>query len=181
MAIAARHQSFVHAMVNGLGKLWLNLEVATVTQHGLRHHQQSAFHFRMMSRMAINASDVILQVLGAQKVCMLLSELVAAQAPLARLLAREFFKADDLCNIASGFRMRLARSVAGLASLILHATVIEQRLPVRSVIVSLRNVVMTRLACVRTRIQRWIGRIVDEMFALFGISILLRRRCCLLI
>src|SRR5438309_11666374 len=59
MTIAARHQAFVDAMVNGFGELWLDLEVAAVTQHWLSHHQKSAFHFGMVCRMAVNAAYVI--------------------------------------------------------------------------------------------------------------------------
>jgi len=65
MAIAARHKAFIHAMVYGLGELRLDFKMAAVTEHRLGHGQQRTFYFGMMRRMAVNAADVILQVLGA--------------------------------------------------------------------------------------------------------------------
>jgi len=63
VTIAARHQAFVHAMVDWFGKLRLDFKMAAVAQHRLGHRQKSAFYFGMMSRVAVNASNVILQVL----------------------------------------------------------------------------------------------------------------------
>lgn len=49
MAVAARQQAFIHAVVHRLGKLWAYLLVAPIAKHRLRHLQQRAFHFGMMS------------------------------------------------------------------------------------------------------------------------------------
>ena len=48
MTVAARHQTFIDAMVDRFGKLGLNLKMTAVSEHRLRHSQKSAFHFGMM-------------------------------------------------------------------------------------------------------------------------------------
>ena len=65
MTIAARQQTFVNPMMHRFGKLRLDFHVAAVAQHRLCTCQQRTFYFGMMRRMAVNAADVILQVLGA--------------------------------------------------------------------------------------------------------------------
>ena len=63
MAVAARQQALVHAVMNGLGKLRLHLQVATVAEHGLGHGQQCALHFRVVRGVAVDTADIVLQVL----------------------------------------------------------------------------------------------------------------------
>src|SRR5689334_16650815 len=117
----------------------------------------------MMRGMAVNAAYVVLQMFRAQEVCVLLAELMAAQTALARLLARECLEADDLRNIAAGFSVRFARSVTRLATLILHATMIQRRLPVWTVVVALGDVVVAPTARIGARIERCIARIIDQL------------------
>ena len=68
---------------------------------------------------------------------MLFTKLVAGEATLGRLLAREGGKTDDLGGIGR-FRVLLAGTMAGLAALELDAFVFVQLgLPVRALIVTL--------------------------------------------
>ena len=67
--------------------------------------------------------------------------------------------------------MRLAGSVTSFASLVLHATVIERRLPVRAVVIGLRDVVVTAAAGIGTGIKGGIGRITDEFLVLHLLSV----------
>lgn len=60
VAVRARQQTFIHAMMNRLGKLRPYFKVASVTQHRLGHLQQSSFHFGMMSRVAVDTTDIVL-------------------------------------------------------------------------------------------------------------------------
>jgi len=106
------------------------------------------------------------------------SELMATQTALARLLSRQRLEANDLGNVATGLGVRFARSVTGLASLILHATVIEHRLPVRPVIVGLRDVVVAAAAGISAGIEGRIGRITHKLLVLclLGRRLLARSR-----
>src|SRR5690348_6275365 len=60
VTITAADQPFIHTMVKGLGELRLYLGMAAVAEHGLRHREERTFHLGMMSRMAIDAADVVL-------------------------------------------------------------------------------------------------------------------------
>lgn len=90
---------------------------------------------------------------------MLLAELVAFQAALARFFARERLEAHDLCNITAAFDVSFTGAVAGLASLILRAAMIDSGLPVRTVVVGLAYLLVTRLAGIGAHVQRRIGGI----------------------
>ena len=83
MAVAASEQTLVHAMMDRFGELRSDFPVAPVTQHRLRRCQQSSFYFGMMRRVAIYTSDIVLQVLGTQKVGMLFTKFMAAQTTSA--------------------------------------------------------------------------------------------------
>ena len=108
--------------------------------------------------MTIDAAHVVLYVLGAQEIGVFLSELVAIQAPLGRLLAGQAAQPDDLVGI-SGFGVGLSRPVAGLASLILRPRVLGQRrLPVRAFVVTGAHFLVAGLAGLRADILRGIHR-----------------------
>src|SRR5580765_4640096 len=131
MAIAADQQAFIHAMVIGLGKIGLDFEVAAITQGGLRGLQKLAVDLGRMHRVAINATHVVLQMRGAEKIGMLFPELMASQAALGGLLARQAGKADDLVRIG-GLSVGFARSMAGFTTLPLRTMALVQHgLPVR--------------------------------------------------
>ena len=63
VTITATNEPLIHAMVKGLRELWLHFSVAAIAKHRLRHREQRAFHFGMMSGMAIDAANVVLKVL----------------------------------------------------------------------------------------------------------------------
>lgn len=76
VAISASNQPFVDSMMKRLGELWLDLVVASVTKHGLRDGEKSAFHSGMMRRMTIDAAHIVLEVFRAKKVGVLFPEFV---------------------------------------------------------------------------------------------------------
>ena len=137
--------------------------MASVAQHWLRHGEKSAFHFGMMSGVAIDAPYIVLKVLGAKKVSMLLAEFVAAEAALAGLLTRKRLKADDLGNISAALSVRFAWTVACLAALILHAAMIEERLPVRTMIVTACDLLVACAAGIGAGIEGRIAGITNEL------------------
>src|SRR5579864_1404414 len=82
VTVGAADQPFIHAMVEGLGEIGLNFEMAGVAELGLRRPQQLAVDFGVMNGMAVDTANVVLQMLGTQEVGVFLTELVAAQAAL---------------------------------------------------------------------------------------------------
>src|ERR1051326_8203463 len=102
--------------------------------------------------MAIHAADIIFDVLRAQKIGVLLAELMAAKAALGRLLTAERGQAQDLVGIAR-FGMRLSRAVTRFASLPLRPGVLGQRgLPLRSFVITFSNVFMAGFAGLRSHV-----------------------------
>ena len=99
VAVAATDQAFIHAMVKWLGKIRLDFKMAAVTQGRLGRFQKLAVYFGRMHRVAVHAANVILEVLLTQEVGMFFTKLMAGEAALGRLLARERGKADDLVRI----------------------------------------------------------------------------------
>ena len=89
MAIAALHQSHVHAMAIRPAELCLLCRVTAVAQQGLLGLQQIIRLSRMMRRVAPKASHSVSQVDGAAEIHVLQAGLVTLQAALARLLWRQ--------------------------------------------------------------------------------------------
>ena len=82
VAIAAGHKTFIHFVVEWLGEIRLYIKMAGVAKLRLRSFKQLGLHFGRVNGMAINATDIVLYVLRAQKVRVLLAKFMAAQAAL---------------------------------------------------------------------------------------------------
>ncbi len=82
VAIAAGQKTFIHFVVEWLGEIRFDIKVAGVAKLRLLHFQQPGLHFWRVNGMAINATDIILYVLRAQKIRVLLAKFMAAQAAL---------------------------------------------------------------------------------------------------
>src|SRR5215472_11588831 len=80
VAVVAGNQPLIDPVMERFGEFGLDLQVASETK--LRHGclQQASLDPGRMDGVAVDATDVVLDVLGAQEVRMLLSEFVAAQA-----------------------------------------------------------------------------------------------------
>src|SRR5690348_10201729 len=99
-----------------------------------------------MHGVAVHASYVIFQMLGTEKIGVLFPKLMAAQATLGGLFARERSKPDDLVRI-SRLSVGLSRSVAGFTTLPFRAVALVQRgLPVRPLVIALGLLFMAGLA-----------------------------------
>src|SRR5215831_6635585 len=134
MTVGAAYQALVHAMVEGLGKIRLNLQMTAITKLRLRRSQELVFHFGIVDGVAVNAPNIIFQVVRTQEVGMLFAELMAAQTTLGGFLARQTGEADDLGRIGR-FSVLFAGSMTRFASLPLRACVLGQiGLPVRPLV-----------------------------------------------
>ena len=82
MAIAAGNQALIHLVVKRLGEISFHFQVASEAERRLRRLQELMLNFWSVGRVAIQAADVVLQVLRAQEVAVLFAEFVAAQTAL---------------------------------------------------------------------------------------------------
>ena len=78
VAAAAGHKSFIHFVVKRLGEIRPNIEMAGVAKLRLLRLQKLSLNFWSMDGMTVNAANIILHVLRAEKVRMLLAEFMAA-------------------------------------------------------------------------------------------------------
>lgn len=172
VAVAAGNQSFIHAMVKRLGEIRLNFKMAAVTKVGLGHFQKLPVHFGRVHGVTIHAANIIFQVLRTQEVGVLFTKLMAGEATLGRFLAREGGKTDDLGGIGR-FGMFLAGTVAGFATLELHAFVFVQLgLPVRATVITFGLLLVAGLAGFSPYILRGIDALMalDDLFIFFLVA-----------
>src|ERR1700751_4286796 len=71
VAVVAFHQSLVNPVMEGARELLLCFDMTAVTELRLLFLHQKLALFGVMRRMAIGAPDVVLQVRGAAKICVL--------------------------------------------------------------------------------------------------------------
>jgi len=159
VATAASHQAFIYAMVRGFDEVCLGLKVARIAELRLRLLQKRLFNSRSVNRMAVNATHIVLLVLGATEVGVLLTELMAIEATTAGIRRGKPGKADDLGGIASTLYVLFAGAVARLAAAPFGSTLfIEISLPMRPVIVAFGLSIMAGGASVAAYVQGCVSR-----------------------
>jgi hypothetical protein len=89
---------------------------------------------------------------------------VARHAAIARLLSAQAWESDNLGRISARIDVRLARSMACLASLPLRAFVLACFcLPVGTATVTRRLRLMARLTCVSANVERRVGGLLQRL------------------
>ena len=117
VAVVAFHESLVNTVMEGARELLLCFEMAAVTELRLLFlHQKPAF-FGVMWRVAIRAPDVVLQVRGAAKICVLFAILMAIQAAGTHFLCRNVLEGKNLTFVSASIDVFLARPMTSLATL----------------------------------------------------------------
>jgi hypothetical protein len=86
VTIRTLDQSLIHFVMEGPGKIRFGFQMAAVTKAWLRGAQQLALNLRMVHRVAVNASDIVLDVLRPQKVRVLFPKLMAGKTAPGCLL-----------------------------------------------------------------------------------------------
>jgi len=120
----------------------LDFLVARITQLGHRRFKQPDLDSGSVNAVAIEAANVVLEVLRAQEVRVFLRKLVATHTALRRFFSGELAWVDDLIRIAR-LRVSLAWPMTSLASLPLGPLVFGRRgLPMRPLIESGRNLLV---------------------------------------
>ena len=156
VAVAALNQSFVYSMVERHRKLRSLVQMAGVTKLGLSLDEQKFFRFGVMRRMARNATHVVLGMFRIDGVHMLGATGVASQTAGVNFLRRAIFKDEDLGDVTASRHVSRSGTVTTLASLMRRAALrIQCCLPVRTLLPSVVNILMTGLAYFRPNV---IGR-----------------------
>jgi hypothetical protein len=116
VAVAALHHSFIDSVMEGPSKLLLCLEMAAIAKLWLLlFHQQLAF-LRIMRRVAVRATDVVLEMGGSSEVAVLLTVGVTAKTTFADFLRGGVLKTEDFRFVAASVDVLFARSVTSFAS-----------------------------------------------------------------
>lgn len=117
VAIAALHEAFIHAMVEGHFELSFLLEMAGVAELGLGLYEQKLRFLRMVRRMAGDATDVILGMDRVDGVHVLRAAGVAGQAPGVDLLRGSGLELENLGFVPATVNVGLAWTVARFATM----------------------------------------------------------------
>src|SRR5579862_2853328 len=115
-----------------------------------------------MRSVAVNAGDAALQMLGSPKVALLVAALMAIQAAGAGLRGGGILEGEDFGFVPAAVDMFLAWAMTSLTAMPFRALVcVEFRVhgggEMRGLFKVCINLVMTRLAGVRTHVQRRIS------------------------
>src|SRR5258708_9970184 len=103
--------------MEGAGELLLGFKMTAVTELRLLFLHQKLIFFGVMRRVAIGAPDVVLQVRGAAKICVLFAILMAIQAAGTHFLCRNVLEGKDLAFVSASVDVFLARPMTSLATL----------------------------------------------------------------
>jgi hypothetical protein len=124
VAVATLHQPDIDAVTIGPGELGLLGGVASKAKLGLRFHKHEIYVFGFVWAVARGATDAISEMSGFREVLGFETRLVARGAYGSGLRRRECLKADDFSYIPAAVNVRLTRTMARLATMLLA---LEQR------------------------------------------------------
>ena len=117
VTIRALHQSFVNKMAERHFKLGLLLEVARVTQRGLRFRQQKLSGFRVVWRVARHATDIALRVNRVDGVHVLRTTRMATHTTGIDFLGRGILERENFGFVAPAVNVRFPGTMAPFAAL----------------------------------------------------------------
>lgn len=147
VTIGALNQSFFHPMVERHIELRFDLLMAGVAEGWLRFDQEVLIFQSVVSRMAIQAAQVVVAVRRPGKIHMIFAGGVALETALVDLFCRRSFEAENVLGIAWVVDMRPGCPVARFASLLGRtATLVEGGLPVRGFVEVVVDILVARLA-----------------------------------
>ena len=78
MAIAARQQTFIDAMMKWFVEVRLHVKMAAVAKLRFGRLHQLHLNFRRVNGMTVGAAHIVPEMLGAQEICVLLAKFMAA-------------------------------------------------------------------------------------------------------
>lgn len=164
VTIGALDQPLVDTMVKRHFKLRLLLQMARVTQFGLRFRQQKLFGCRVVRRVAGDATDIVLRVDRVDRVHMLRPAGVATHASGVDFLGRSILERENFGFVAPAVNVRFPGTMASFTTLPLRTFLgVECRYKVRRSLemvekILRRHICVTRLARLRSYVERRIAR-----------------------
>jgi hypothetical protein len=164
VTVGALDQSFVNTMAERHFELGFLLEMARVTQFGLRFRQQKLFGLRLVRRVAGDTTDIVLGVNRVDSVHVLRPAGVATHASGVDFLGRRVLERDNFGLVATTVHVRFPGTVASFTTLPLRAFLaIEGRYKVRRCLEMVEKILrghirVTRLARLRPDVERRIAR-----------------------
>src|ERR1700741_2386571 len=113
MAIAAVHQPFIHSVMEGLRKGWLDIGMTRVAKLRLRNLEECGFALKGMHTMTTCAAHPCLTMCGALEIrgC----RRMAIQAFIIGCLRCGLAKPENLLYVAAPFDMFSTRTMAAFA------------------------------------------------------------------
>ena len=119
VAVTALHEPDIDAVAIGPGELGFLRSMATETKVGLRLHQHEIYVFGFVWAVARGATDAAGEMSGFREVLGFQTGLVTRGADGSGLRRRECLKADDFSYIPAAVNVRLTRTMARLATMLL--------------------------------------------------------------
>ena len=124
VAVAALHQAGIHPVTEGARELRLLRRMTSEAEFRLRFDEHEVHVARFVRTMACGATDAVRQMLGLGEILRFQTGLMALGTDGNSLRWSQCLEADDLGNVASAVNVRLRRTMAGLASMLVA---LEQR------------------------------------------------------
>ena len=132
--------------------------MAAITELRLRILEEPALLFRLVNGVAVEATHIVLHVLGTHEVAVLFTELVTIETSAAGIRSFHVLESDDFRDIATAIDVGLSRAVTRFATLPFHtAPLFKRRLPVRPLVVTLVLLTVAGRAYVTADVKRGIG------------------------
>ena len=118
VTVTALDETNIDAVAIGPRELRLLLRVAAIAQLGLRLDQHKVDVSRFMRAVTTGATNAVSQVFRFRKILGLKAGLMTLRTDCRGLGRAECLEPDDLGDVASAINVRLARTVTGLASVL---------------------------------------------------------------
>src|SRR4030095_16856513 len=112
VAIAALHEPFVNTMMKSARELLVGFEMAAVAKLWLLLFHQKLTFLRVMRRVVIRATDIVLEVGGSSKVAVLLAVGVAPKTTLTDFFGRGVLEGENLRFVTSAVDVLFSWPVA---------------------------------------------------------------------
>jgi len=157
VAIAALHHAFIDAMMKGAIELLFGFQMAAVAKLWLLLLHKPLAFLGMVRRMAVDASNIVLQMRRTSEITVFFSIGMTVKARLAGRLRRNGLKSEYLRLVPTAFDMFLAGTMTGFAALPLRpALVLECGNEVRRSLKVLEDVFVTSFASFGAHVERWV-------------------------
>ncbi len=156
MAVGAGDQLLINSVPVGLCEIGPGFRVAAVTKRRLIVDQERVLLVSVVRRMAVDATDAVLEVCRPAEVAVLLAGLMARQTTAADDIRPLTLEDEYLTLIASAIDVRLAGTVARFATVHFSPADLQGRVPMRVSLEVINDIFVASLAGIATHVLRGI-------------------------